>query len=352
MVKMAEQSGISLSPFLASVEFHALRGKVFFWDVDTPSVKERIIIVEGTPVVFTAHSPSSRSNTWEIDGDPRFWEKVRQLSFAFERGEWGKVREFYARYGLVRPLALSTTGGLDFPTITYRGLIWFRYLTNIAEWAKNGRFAPLREFFAEKGHEFFRALSYGVQPEKAFRFPMAPRVLSYGLSRVKPLESSQPQEEMDNRFWEAINPTLALFNTIIPVIQKSIRPPQLGRQRLPKVSTLRDHELIGYAWNLLAEVVGAKLGTIEFVPVYQQQTKSIPPVVWYFRAYCALDAAFLQWYFQEVAPLMARTCEAPGCNAPVLDPRAKYCSVRCYWRAKKRRYLERKARNSWVRKED
>jgi len=323
---MQEQAQIPLAPFLASMEFHALRGRVCFRDVDTPNGKERTITVEGTPVVFTAHNPSSRSDTWEIDGDPRFWEKVRQLSFAFERGEWGKIQEFYARYGLVKPLVLSATGGVDFSATTRQGLIWFRYLTNIAEWAKNGKLAPLREFFAEEGHEFFQ-------------------VLSCGLSRVKPLESSLPQEEMGNRLWKAIQPTLALSNAIIAAIQESANPNLLGRdlrQRLPKASTLRDHELTGYAWNFLAEVVGVKLGTIELVPVHQQQTKGLPPVVWYFRAYCALDAAFLQWYFQELAPLMARTCEAPGCNAPVLDPRAKYCSMRCYWRAKKRRYLERK----------
>jgi len=319
--KMAEQSGISLSPFLASVEFHALRGKVVFKDFDTPVGKDRLIaIVEGKPVIFTAYTPSSRSHSWEIAGDPRFWEKVKQLSFAFDRKDWGAIREFYTRYGLVSPFFVTATEGADLAAATQGGVTWFRHLTNITEWVKNKKLSPLREFFSGEEYGVFRS------------FPLL-------FSRLNPLKTSQ-EETGDS--WEetTIAFDLIKYTTRAVLNVAASQGKELGLA--PQFPTLKDHELIGYTWDLIARMVGAKLETIELVPVYQQQTKSIPPVVWYFRAYCALDAAFLQWYFQEVAPLMVRTCEAPGCNAPVLDPRAKYCSQRCYWRAKKKRYVERK----------
>ncbi len=330
-----EQSRIPLSPFLASMEFRALRGKVSFQDIDFPTGKERLISVKGTPVIFTAYNPSSRSESWEINGNPRFWEeRVKQLSFDFERKDWNKIRDFYVSYGPVKPMFLSATLGIDFSGTTQRGLIWFRYLTNITDWVKNGKLSRLREFFSREDCEFFQLFSFGI-------------------SRIRPLEKSlefsQSQEEISNRFLDVLKPSFTISDAIMAAIHESVSPDLLGKEmmeRAPEVSTLKDHELIGYTWDLIATAVGAKLETIELVPVHQQGTKSIPPVVWYFRAYCALDAAFLQWYFQEVAPLMVRTCEAPGCNAPVLDPRAKYCSRRCYERAKKRRYLERKRKSN------
>jgi hypothetical protein len=346
---MQEQSQIQLAPFLASFEYQAFRGTTVLEALDLPTSEgnERLPVIatyRATQEVFSTYYPSARSNTWEIDGNPRFWEEVRQLSFHFEKEEqWKRIPEkilnFYTRYGPIKPLFVSDAM-FDIVPFVRSELIWFRNLTNLVSWVRNEKLSPLREFFGREDYDFFQILSLEASVTKTQNLIQEGSILK--ADALKSIFRSTMAA-----FWSAL---IELVFKRMEQLQEKIRE-ELKEARV-QVSTLKDHELIGYTWDLVAKVVGAKLGTIEFVPVYQQQTKSIPPVVWYFRAYCALDAAFLQWYFQEVAPLMVRTCEAPGCNAPVLDPRAKYCSERCYWRAKKRRYLERKARNSWVRKED
>jgi hypothetical protein len=334
---MQEQGKIPLSPFLASMEFHALCGRVSFRDLDTPFGKERLIVVHGTTRVFTTHQPSHRSNSWEIDGNPRFWEEVRQLSFNFEDGKWEKIREFYTRYGPVKPVFLTPSGGIDLVPSVRNALLWFLHLTNLASWVKNGKLPPLREFFDGDGHAFFQLFSFGVSRVKPVNFPQE------GNGHLENTPG------LNSFFKDTLGGTLAVSNALWATIQESTAPALLGKElieRSAKARTLKDNELISHTWGLIASTVGAKLGTIEFVPVHQQVTKSIPPVVWYFRAYCALDAAFLQWYLQEIAPLRVKTCEAPGCNNPVLNSRAKYCSLQCKWKTQKRRQRERKRAKS------
>jgi hypothetical protein len=278
-------------------------------------------VVHGTTRVFTAHQPSHRSNSWEIDGNPRFWEDVRQLSFDFDRGDWNKIRDFYSRYGLISPVILGTNEGVDLVPLVRNALLWFLHLTNLASWVKDGKLSPLREFFAGRDYSLFQAFSLSIPWVK-------------------------PQSHLQGGI---VEPILALgdpdaFHLIIKTLD-GVRSNLLGKELMKKLSNayaLKDNELISHTWDLIASAVGAKLETIELVSVRQQVGKSKPPAVWFFRAYCALDAAFLQWYFQEIAPLKVKTCEAPGCNNPVFKPRAKYCGVKCYRRAKKQRYREKK----------
>jgi len=335
---MRERSAIRVSPFLASAEFHALKGKVSHLDeqagyVELGKAKAplrsllnplllRCIAVEGKVQVLSAYNPSSRSGTWEIDGNPCFWQEVKQLSFAFEDKKWEAIQAFYSRYGPVKPIFLSATIGVDYGFLTQNALLWFRHLTNLVAWIKNEKVSALREFFKEGNDVFFQPSFYGT-----------PRIRALPLNREEGLSLTNQKTVM----------------LVLRAVQDETLRQMEILERLREVAgraqrEMKDSELIPRAWDLVALAVGEKLASIELVPVRQQSSKLMPPVIWYFRAYCALDAAFLQWYFQELAPLTVKTCEAPGCNGVVLDPRAKYCSSRCYERVKKRRYLERKRR--------
>lgn len=241
--------------------------------------------------------------------DVRFWKTVRQLDFAFENGDTRKVLDFYRQYGrvlhvtpAVQQLALEAvlaepddgdgvwvdayTGAVEVGSEVRSWLRWFRLLTLVVEWVKQGKLEPLWEMVG------------------------GPRQLQASIVLA---EAS------------AGGPFLEL-------------PPIIRRRSPGAWSPATDAELVHVTWLAATQAVQEFLRLTPLVPARQSRPLRI---FWSFRAEGALQAAFLQWFFAEFANVQAARCEARGCANIVLPPRKRFCSERCRQREKKRRQRER-----------
>lgn len=233
--------------------------------------------------------------------NPRFWEEVRQLYFAFEREDMSAIRDFYEMYGALgypgddgereplpgiigerRPRWAGQFPYLPEPWEWCSSVLnWFRLLTIIVNHCKQGRADVLREIWDRWESQYVC------------------RDLLYGL------------------------------------------PVQLHELPRPKM----DEDLISFFWGMMMASVGMVLGQIplrlvepEMLPFLELSSAGpCSSPVFGFSPLGALEAAFLQWYFQELAPVGVRKCAREDCNNLVLSPRQKYCSARCRETEKKRR---------------
>jgi len=111
----------------------------------------------------------------------------------------------------------------------------------------------------------------------------------------------------------------------------------------PRLKT--DEDLISFFWGMMMNSVGMVIGHIPLELVTPETLPSLglrstgpcSSPVFGFSPLGALEAAFLQWYFHELAPVGVRKCAREDCNNLVLSPRQKYCSSRCRETEKKRR---------------
>ncbi|AOQ23855.1 hypothetical protein MTAT_04880 [Moorella thermoacetica] len=240
--------------------------------------------------------------------NPHFWKEVRQLYFAFEQKDWQKIRLFYQTngpLGLENPRAPDGTILDNHPpnreriSTCKRFLNWFRILTLMVKWAKTRNTAPLWDLFGP--------------PRKSKDI----LTLSILFAEEWP--------------WPAIWYTPSLdINWDTPI----------NRDELAWISPQNDEQLIRAAWMA---VVGAVTEMLRFTPLLPMTVSEDPFVItWGFQCNGAFFAAFLQWFFQEIAYINVSTCQADGCNNLVIPPRDKYCSDRCKERMKKRRYRQRK----------
>ena len=215
-----------------------------------------------------------------------FWKEIIGLSFSFENEKLQNIREFYQKYGSICPFSRDIGSYVleSWVWVKYN-LIWFRYLCNIVHWVKYGTLSPLRELFSTSSEE----KSNEEEPKP---------ILSYVFLQYK-------------IYW------------------------------IPK----NDEELLFLAWKAVVDETAHKLQEIQLAPTNIRGQTGFPPIFCQFKAEYALDAAFLQWYFQELASINAKTCAAKGCNNLVLNPRAEYCSKRCREREKKQRQREKKKLN-------
>lgn len=228
-----------------------------------------------------------------LDENPRFWREVRQLSFAFRDNDKGKIVGFYQEYGAMLPRGYGEENLNEVKV----WLEWFQTLTAIVEWVKQQREAPLREMF--------------------------------GPQRVS------------TRLEEAI---VTLFGTPEGYPRIEYRPsPRINRQaKAVTFATPRTRdELFMAGWE------AARHATAEFLGKHIRVSHAGEPLgaattAVTFHAFGALQAAFLQWYFQEVASYGVSRCNADDCNNPVVPPRRRFCSERCRQREKKRRQRSEK----------
>lgn len=240
--------------------------------------------------------------------DGQFWKAVRQLDFAFQDGNTRRIADFYREYGRLLPVtpgaaerawntALAKLDTPDGPLIDAEAavevvsevrswLTWFRMLTLVVEWVKRGRLEPLWEM----------------------------------VGKPRPLQDPI---------------LLAAASPAGPFLEL---PPILRRRRSGAWSPATDAELVRLTWTAATQAVAQFLRLTPLVPAYDSKP---PRVFWRFRADGALQAAVLQWFFQEMAPVNVTTCEADGCNNPVLPPRERFCSETCRQRMKKRRQRAR-----------
>lgn len=307
-----------LSPMVARLKYVALReGKI----------EEKFSIVKDSVVrLFTI--TGAKQDVFFAAPEDHFWEKVRQLCFYLEDQKWDKVKEFCTIYGPIKPWFVTQEGSVELiEPSTKKALWWFRSLTNLVNWVKNHKIAPIVEFLDSEGGLFAAYSSFALSSPVPLGMKKGHPDIEAGLGVAKILDF------LPGMMWD--------------VVLKAVTEPLASEREIALLveqaqQKVKDEEVLAHVWNLISAAVAAKIQTIELVPISQPVSQGVPPTVWYFRAYCALDAAFLQWYFQEVAPLNLGKCKAPGCNAPVFSSKRQYCSRTCYERAKKRRYLERK----------
>lgn len=238
-------------------------------------------------------------DTWSsfpLDHNPRFWREVRQLSFYFDDNNWDKIVRFYETYGaLLNTLELDEI--VEHVSDVKRGLRWFRELTALLEWVKNQREGPLWEKFG-------------------------PPRQSQNLADVMVTLHGSPFEF----YWIAYVPRL-------PRRTK-------GGQYIFETPRTKN-ELFLATWLAVTDAASSylrkRIRVTHAASAFLEGTAAIQ-----FHALCALDAAFLQWYLQEVACYAVSRCAAKDCNNPVVPPRRVYCSERCRQREKKRRQRSEK----------
>lgn len=234
------------------------------------------------------------------DQAPGFWKEVLALSFAFARDDWPQIRGFYRSYGPLGPPSaeLGEILGEVPPNLepyawVKTALLWFQKLVSLVSWCKEGKTRPLWDVFAQT-----RASG---RVETVHFFPGA-----CGLEIRWLPWAEWVGDELVRRFPET------------------------------------EDEVIWAGWSAAREAIGmqlakARLSLSETVLSSDVRT---PTFFWCFNALSsAFQAAFLQWFFQEVAYVTLKKCQACGSYLPAR--RFTYCSDRCEQRVKKRRDRQR-----------
>lgn len=236
-----------------------------------------------------------------VDQEPGFWRAVRSMAFRFRDGDQGAVREFYQRYGAFGFPADRSERTERWDTVA-GALDWFRVLTLLVEWVKQRKAEPLWELFRSAHPEEIDA--EGKPTERSSLYLLTGRAPGLPPIRFVP--------------W-----------------------PFLRRRQVFWSRPTTDEELYIDAWRAAVDTAGAYMRNVTIVPRTQDHRAGSPAATFAFIAKGALQAAFLQWFFQEVAPMNVTTCEAEGCDNPVLPPRERFCSETCRQREKKRRQRAR-----------
>lgn len=220
--------------------------------------------------------------------DPPKWTEIHKVYFALEDGDERKVLDFYRGYGTI-------LGGDPEPLDEVKKrLDQFRRLTVVVECLKK----PNEDRSLERiRHTLALGKPVDLESEDA--------VGSFSPGEIQgPFAAFLLPSPASHAVWHVARDKAGIWNE---------------------------------AWERVSWASAQFLRDIPLVPL----VSSSPPVMWGFHASGALQAAFLQWFFQNLAYVNVKTCEAPGCNNLVLPPRQKYCSTRCEERMRKRRYRER-----------
>jgi hypothetical protein len=244
-----------------------------------------------------------------LEREPRFWEKVHQLAFSFENGKINQVEDFLRQCGPIFP---SKQAGIEEVEVLRQCLYFFRELTNWVRWAREGRLEPLQERI-EEGQLLLDTTTFEDSPEVRYSpIPRTPPDIPSGIFST----------ETSNRQPTVHNVSIIETFTVDAVLAYTMIIPS-SMERLPSL-----------AWEVVPRAIARYLKSIPLVPEAKEGR-----ILFRFKARGALDAAFLQWYFQEFN--VYRTCEAEGCNNPVFRINAKYCSKRCKNREKQRRHRQK-----------
>ncbi|NPV70416.1 MAG: hypothetical protein HPY55_07215 [Firmicutes bacterium] len=258
--------------------------------------------------------------------DPRFWRTVRQLYFAFEKNDWRQIEDFYGKYGHLLPHGPCLGWGRNetMPGVNpckpvseswgvcMKWLDWFRGLTLMVEWVKNGKVGPLWDLFRQGRN------NAGDRPfEKAM-------VIKEELSAVYLVGDGS---------WPYVR-----YLPWPPIFRK-----KTGRGGTAAYETIwmgpqNDDQLLRDTWEAIVDCVSRVLPVFVLIPMLSREDDPrFPLYTWVFGASGAILAAFLQWFFQELGYLNVTRCSAADCGNLVLPPREKFCSERCRQREKKRR---------------
>lgn len=229
--------------------------------------------------------------------DESLWRDVNQLYFAFNESNYEKIKAFYSQNGFLHVLPRDRWRRLNLPEedweYTLAALEWFNLLISMTWWLKNENLGPLREVFNET---------------KEISLP--------GLKIKKPyLLKGPPNSGFD------------IFTNHWPH---------------PK----DDGELRKGTWAAITTSLYYQFNRLTFGPP-EVTSFEMMTHAWYFEVYGAFQAAFLQWYFQELAGYGLRKCARDGCdNVVVPTPKKRgkekiYCDQRCRWAANKQKQREK-----------
>lgn len=242
---------------------------------------DRLVCWSGS--VLPADWPDPRS--LGSKGSP-FFRQVLDLQAAMEKEDWPAVAAFYATYGW-----LGDPKGIKQRPIGERvgwckhALAWFRSLVELTEILQTEDDAALWRWFE----------------------PCIPLVFGGHIDLVR---------------WSA--PVLALLDdgySRIVIVPEAERPWPRQKDR---------SELYSLVWGAVIDAVQGKLATTHLEPIYKDLRKPRRPLVqWGFIAEGALDAAFLEWFFDVFAPFRVQICERPDCGRRVPRGRSKFCSRQC-----------------------
>lgn len=255
--------------------------------------------------------------------NPRFWKDVRQLSFAFQRNERAKIRDFYQKYGPV--LATPFEDEESFSQVA-KMLDWFRHLTLMAEWIKEEKAYLLSELLPRNPRYTQPFMVFFGGPD-----PLAEVDPFYGEPDGMPV-------------WPSIWTT--------PFGEPTEKEPYF---RGPQ----NEEELYSAAWTAIVSSLWTyfrREATFTKIPFHEPVFfPSLIPGLWLAHVGSALSAAVYQWYFEELAEHLSGNtgvrCSADGCERLVPPHRIKhtvpgrraFCSSTCRERQKKRDQRQRLA---------
>lgn len=116
----------------------------------------------------------------------------------------------------------------------------------------------------------------------------------------------------------------------------------LGRQEVNYIQPRDDEELASRAWTAVMDAAWDRLQKITLSPVLADFSKRTDAtILWGFEPQGALNAAFLQFFFEELSHVNLPKCGADDCRNLVPPGRRKWCSERCRDRVKKQKKRKR-----------
>lgn len=237
-------------------------------------------------------SPHSGKNPTRTDQN--FWQKVSSLHFAFEEKAHAKIKQFYREYGFLKVLPSAKLEDWEY---TKAAVEWFNLLTSMTRWLKDRNLGPLREAIDNPGSG-----SVEILPGTKTMYP----VILKGIDQHFSIDLLDYTSE--------------------------------GAHLEP------DDRLLAMAWHSILDAVNSQLNESTFTLASAPEGFAH---TWHFRAKGAFEAAFLQWYFQELAGYEIAKCRRRGCENPVIPPvrqrgsKQDYCSKRCRWAESKRKQREK-----------
>ncbi|MHB1325776.1 MAG: hypothetical protein ACYC0L_06155 [Thermoleophilia bacterium] len=287
------------------------------WETITLETRhgERIFTNEGKYTPFNLLDPIENP----AQQKPLFWQDVGQWYFAFLNNDIDAIQGYYRTYGQLRVIPEDERYdycGYEFDLRSYEdswrftahALGWFNLLTCLTDWMKKKKFGPLWELFGSP-----RVL----EDSDIWLYHDEDAYSSFGLYDIRYSMSDQLPRFHDPDYDSQM--------------QHLCQTPQ------------DDAQLLQAAWNVVVDQVEMMLNEIKLSP-----SKGDDPnkqnLTWKFEVYGAFQAAFLQWYFQELADVNIDKCEKVGCQNAIPPGRKKYCSPQCYAAAAKQRQRKRKNR--------
>ncbi len=259
-------------------------------------------LIETRYFIKTSYQPGTE-NRDETDNpansDPEFWKHVANGLFsAFEGrkniyGGRGTIEGFYREYGILAPgFYREPSDGEDWFESwgeCLEALKWFNRLTTWFDLLKDGEVGRLRKLFEETWLHESDIPFYSIHRNTIY------------------FEPPYPNDIVDYDF-----DTPALQN---------------------------DDEVLKATWNVLTGEAAKLINLINLspFPVEEDGKRSL---IWQFRVHGAFEAAFLQWYFQELTPFELKKCANPNCDK-LARLGSDYCGRRCAQATAKQRQRQR-----------